>query len=50
MAFLAAGMIVFWGCTFVLVLTMARRERRLEEELEVLKDTIEEQEGAQVPS
>ena len=44
MTFLAAGMIVFWAVTFIFVLSLARRERRLEEELDLLRETLDEEE------
>lgn len=43
MAFLTAGMIVFWLVTFVFVLTILRRERKLEEEVELLRQTLSDQ-------
>lgn len=43
MTFLAAGMIVFWLVTFVFVLSIMRRQRNLEEELEVLRETMDEE-------
>ena len=43
MAFLTAGMIVFWLVTFVFVLTVLRRERKLEEEVELLRQTMNDQ-------
>ncbi|MFN2169570.1 MAG: CcmD family protein [Anaerolineae bacterium] len=42
MGYLAAGMIVFWLTTFVFVLSVVRRQRSLEEELRVLRDTVDE--------
>ena len=43
MAFLAAGMIVFWITTFVFVFSIMRRERRLEEEVAMLREVVVEE-------
>ena len=43
MAYLVAGMIVFWLVTFVFVLTVLRRERKLAEEIELLRQTLNDQ-------
>ena len=43
MAYLEAGMIVLWLVTFVFVLTVLRRERKLEEEVELLRQTMNDQ-------
>ena len=43
MAYLVAGMIVFWLVTFFFVLTVLRRERKLEEEVELLRQTMNDQ-------
>ncbi len=43
MAYLVAGMIVFWLVTFVFVLTVLRRERKLEDEVELLRQTLHDQ-------
>jgi len=43
MTYLVAGMIVFWLVTFVFVLTVLRRERKLEEEVELLRQTMNDQ-------
>ena len=42
MAYLLAGMIVFWITTFVFVLSVMRRERKLEEEVDVLRATLDQ--------
>lgn len=43
MTYLAAGMLVFWIVTFVFVLTVLRRERKLEDEVELLRQTMSDQ-------
>jgi hypothetical protein len=43
MWYLAAGMIVFWIVTFVFVLTVLRRERKLEDEVALLRQTMGDQ-------
>jgi CcmD family protein len=43
MAYLVAGMIVFWIVTFVFVLSVLRRERKLEQEVELLRQTMSDQ-------
>lgn len=45
MAFLTAGMIVFWLVTFVFVISVMRRQRKLEEELEVLEEVMDSAES-----
>ena len=42
MAFLFAGMVVFWITTFIFVISVLRRERKLEEEVSVLRQSIED--------
>jgi hypothetical protein len=46
MAFLAAGMIVFWITTFIFVFSIMRRERRLEEEVAMLREVVAEEEAS----
>jgi hypothetical protein len=43
MAYLAAGMLVFWIVTFIFVLSVLRRERKLEDEVELLRQTLNDQ-------
>lgn len=43
MAYLAAGMIVFWIVTFVFVFSVLRRERKLEAEVDLLRQTLADQ-------
>ena len=43
MWYLVAGMIVFWIVTFVFVLTVLRRERKLEDEVALLRQTLVDQ-------
>ena len=43
MAYLVAGMIVFLLVTFFFVLTVLRRERKLAEEVELLRQTMNDQ-------
>ncbi len=45
MAFLTAGMIVFWLTTFVFVISVMRRQSSLEQDLEVLRTLINEAES-----
>ena len=42
MAFLTAGMIVFWAVTFVFVFSVMRRQRKLEDELAALRSAMDE--------
>ena len=38
MAYLAAGMIVFWITTFVFVFSIVRRQRKLQDEIALLQE------------
>ena len=40
--FLAAAYAVFWGLTFLYVFSIARRQKNLEQELQVLESLIED--------
>lgn len=42
MVFLAAGMIVLWLVIFGLVLSVMRRQTRLDEQLDVLRSSLPE--------
>ncbi|MFZ2357714.1 MAG: CcmD family protein [Anaerolineae bacterium] len=42
MIYLAAGMIIFWLATFFFVWSISRRQRKLEEELSVLREVVVE--------
>lgn len=42
MVYIAAGMIVFWAATFLFVWSISRRQRKLEEELEVLREVVQD--------
>jgi len=41
--FLAAAYAVFWGLTFLYVFSIARRQKNLEQELQVLESLIEDE-------
>lgn len=43
MAFLTAGMMVFWLANFIFVISVMRRQRSLEEELEVLRELLDQE-------
>jgi CcmD family protein len=45
MIFLVAGMIVFWLATFLFVWSISRRQRKLEEELIVLREVVDQSAG-----
>ncbi len=40
MTYLAAAYAVFWGVTFLYVLSIASRQKRLRREIDVLKQTL----------
>ena len=40
MTYLAAAYAVFWGVTFLYIFSIASRQRRLQREIDVLKDTL----------
>ncbi len=40
MTYLAAAYAVFWGVTFLYVFSIASRQRRLQREINVLKETV----------
>ena len=40
MTYLAAAYAVFWGVTFLYVFSIASRQRRLQREIDVLKETV----------
>jgi len=40
MTYLAAAYAVFWGVTFLYVFSIASRQRRLQREIDVLKETL----------
>ena len=40
--YLAAAFAVFWGFTFVYVFSIARRQKNLEQEVQVLESLLEE--------
>ena len=41
--FLAVSYAVFWGFTFLYVFSIARRQKNLEQELQVLESLVEEE-------
>ncbi len=40
MTYLAAAYSVFWGVTFLYVFSIASRQKRLQREIDVLKETL----------
>jgi len=40
MTYLAAAYAVFWGVTFLYVFSIASRQRRLQREIDLLKETV----------
>ncbi|MCK5584704.1 CcmD family protein [Candidatus Bipolaricaulota bacterium] len=40
MTYLAAAYAVFWGVTFLYIFSIASRQRRLQREIDVLKETL----------
>jgi len=40
MTYLAAAYAVFWGVTFLYVFSIASRQRRLQREIDALKETL----------
>jgi CcmD family protein len=44
MTYLFAAYAVFWALTFIYVFTIASRQKRLQEEIETLRRTVESQE------
>lgn len=42
MSYLIAAMVVFWITTFVFVFSVMRRQRKLELEIEALRDVLQE--------
>ncbi|MCS6844652.1 MAG: CcmD family protein [Caldilineales bacterium] len=43
MFYLTLGMIIFWAVTFVFVFSVMRRQRRLEAEVEALREALREE-------
>lgn len=43
MFYLTLGMIIFWAVTFVFVFSVMRRQRRLEAEVEALREVLREE-------
>jgi CcmD family protein len=41
--FLAAAYAIFWGFTFLYVFSIARRQKSLEQELQVLESLVEDE-------
>ena len=41
MEYLAGGMIIFWIATFLFVWSISRRQRKLEEEIAVLREVVD---------
>jgi len=44
MVYLFAAYAVFWALTFVLLFSIASRQKRLEKEIEVLRSALEKEE------
>jgi hypothetical protein len=42
MIYLAAGMFVFWLVTFLFVITVLRRQRKLEEDVAALREALQD--------
>lgn len=42
MIYLVAGMIIFWAATFLFVWSISRRQRKLEEEVAVLQELVDQ--------
>lgn len=42
MVYIAAGMIVFWAATFLFVWSISRRQHKLEEEVQVLREVVQD--------
>lgn len=42
MTYLAAAYAVFWGVTFLYVFSIASRQRRLQREIDVLKESVQD--------
>ncbi len=45
MVYLAAGMIVFWLATFLFVWSISRRQHKLEQEVQVLSEVVQDSAG-----
>jgi CcmD family protein len=45
MVYLVVGMIVFWLMTFLFVWSISRRQRKLEEEVQVLSEVVQDAAG-----
>lgn len=45
MIYLVAGMIIFWIATFAFVWSISRRQRHLEEEVQVLREVVQDPAG-----
>jgi CcmD family protein len=41
--FLAVAYLIFWGLTFLYVLSIARRQKNLEQEVQLLEGLVEEE-------
>jgi len=44
MTYLAAAYAVFWGVTFLYVFSVASRQRRLQREIDFLRETLRDKE------
>ena len=42
MTYLAVAYAVFWGVTFLYVFSIASRQRRLQREIDVLKESVQD--------
>ena len=45
MIYLVAGMIIFWLVTFLFVWSISRRQHKLEEEVQVLSEVVQDAAG-----
>ncbi len=45
MAYMVAGYLIIWVCSFAFILSMVQRQRGLQREIEALKDVVREEQG-----
>ena len=45
MAYMVAGYLIIWACSFAFIFSMVRRQRGLQREIETLKDMVQETEN-----
>ncbi len=44
MAYMVAGYLIIWACSFAFIFSMVQRQRGLQREIETLKDIVQETE------